>query len=151
ISGARFSVIAMDADAPGGFRYGVVDEGGKININSMFSVTTTQTATLKMQGGLQMQMNMTIGNGKPLHDMLVKLRGADESIVTSILDWIDADSTPRSGGSEDYSGRGPDGKGYRPKNRSLDSFEELLLVNGVTANLLSGSDGNTGWATFLTV
>src|SRR5262249_57796060 len=58
-----------------------------------------------------------------------------------ILDWIDADSTPRSTGAEDdyYMGLNPP---YHCKNGPLDSLEELLLVKGVTPQLLFGNDFN---------
>ena len=75
---------------------------------------------------------------------------------------------PRPNGAESdyYSGLSP---GYRCKNGPLDSIEELLLVRGVTPDLLFGSDRNRngytdageasdgsqpndrGWSVYLTV
>lgn len=126
-------------------RYGVSDEGGKINLNSMMKVDPS---------------------GDTLYNALLKLPNMTEEIAAAIVDWIDADTTPRENGAESdaYSGNMPS---YRCKNGPLDSLDELLLVRGVTRDLLYGSDLNRngvhdpeeaargeysrGWSAFLTV
>ena len=82
-------------------------------------------------------------------------------IADAIVDWVDPDDNPRPSGAEssDYSD-----KGYRAKNGPLNSMDELLLVKGVTPQLLYGTDRNRngqddddgggldrGWSDFLTV
>jgi DNA uptake protein ComE-like DNA-binding protein len=64
-----------------------------------------------------------------------------EQIADAILDWMDADDTPREYGaeSETYGQLTPP---YLPKNGPLDTVEELLLVRGVTPMLLFGCDAN---------
>jgi type II secretory pathway component PulK len=123
----RFSVIAplSPDEASGGgqtLRYGVTDEAGKINLNTLLALDSS---------------------GKTAHDMLLKmgLPNLTEDVVNAILDWIDPDEEPRANGAESsyYSTQTP---AYRCKNGPLDSLEELLLVRGVTAEHLFGNDRN---------
>jgi DNA uptake protein ComE-like DNA-binding protein len=58
-------------------------------------------------------------------------------IADAILDWLDPDDIARTNGAErDYY----NGHGYAPKNGPIESVEELLLVRGVTPQLLYGPD-----------
>lgn len=147
----RFSICtALDpdeADRNGlAFRYGVGDECGKINLNALLSIDKT---------------------GKTAHAMLMALPKMTEEIADCILDWIDADDRPRTMGAEDdfYAGLQPP---YHCKNGPLNSLEELLLVRGVTPELLFGNDTNRngvldagdennaglfepGWSAYLTI
>lgn len=119
----RFSIIAPadsgDSTNSQGFRYGVVDETGKLNLNALFKLDSS---------------------GKIAHDILIEL-GMAEELVNAILDWIDPDSEPRFNGAENeyYSSLATP---YRCKNGPLDSLEELLLVKGVTPQDLFGNDRN---------
>jgi hypothetical protein len=90
-----------------------------------------------------------------------------QDIADSIIDWLDSDDTPRTNGAENsyYQALSPS---YQCKNGPLDSLEELLLVRGVTPQLLYGNDRNRngtldsgeddgsgavdlGWSAYLTV
>src|SRR5712691_9307179 len=148
----RFSVIApLGPDDPAGsqpYRFGVIDESGKINLNALFKLDSS---------------------GKIAHDVLMQMNlpGLTEDIVNSILDWMDPDDDPRADGAENsYYQTLPNP--YRAKNGPLDTIEELLLVKGVTPQLLFGNDRNRngildpdeddgtgivnlGWAAYLTV
>ncbi len=140
-SQGRFSVIApLDPDDPAGgsqpYRYGVTDESGKLNLNALMTLDSS---------------------GKVAHDMLMNLPNMTEDIANSILDWIDPDSDTRTNGAEDdyYTSLSPP---YHVKNGPLDSLEELLLVKGVTPDLLFGNDTDRsgtqqyrGWSAYLTV
>jgi type II secretory pathway component PulK len=102
-------------------RYGVGDEAGKLNLNYLLTLAPTDTVRLQM---LLMIPNMT------------------EDVANSILDWLDNSSTiPRTNGAKDdyYPSLTPP---YHVKNGPLDSLEELLLVKGVTPQLLYGNDVN---------
>src|SRR5262245_22885330 len=147
----RFSVLALlDPDDPASgnkpYRFGVLDEAGRLNINALFKLDSS---------------------GQVLHDRLMTLPNMTEDIANSIIDWIDPDEEPRSGGAENeyYQTLSTP---YQAKNAPLDSLEELLLVKGVTPQLLFGNDINRngvldpeeddgsgvldrGWAAFLTV
>ena len=68
---------------------------------------------------------------------LLQLPMMTESIADAILDWIDEDSTPRPLGAE--------AEAYtfvEPPNGPITSLDELLLVQGVTQELLYGADRN---------
>lgn len=145
----RFTLIAPpdpdDTSGTAGNRYGVSDEGAKINLNALMKIDSS---------------------GQLAHDMLMKLPNMTEEIANSIIDWMDPDSDARTGGAENdyYSGLSPP---YRCKNGPIDSIDELLLVKGVTSDLLYGADLNRngvqdadesadlgfdrGWSAFLTV
>jgi type II secretory pathway component PulK len=154
----RFSLIApLDPSDPnyssGGsaYRYGVIDESAKINVNALLKLDKT--------GNIAKQILMSLPN--PTNADL-------DSISDAILDWIDADEDPRPNGAEStyYSSLTP---AYSCKNGPLDSVEELLLVKGVTPQLLFGNDRNRnglidpdeddgtdpasqlGWSAYLTV
>ena len=149
-SNGRFSLVSIDygQDSSAGslpLRYGLVDEGGKLNVNALFALDSS---------------------GKVLHDALMKLPNMTDEIAWSIVDWIDPDEDPNAGGAEsEYYSTLP--HPYQAKNAPLDTVEELLLVKGVTPALLFGNDRNRngkldpgeddglgftpGWAAFLTV
>jgi type II secretory pathway component PulK len=148
-SQGRFSIVSPlgpddAATTTSPFRFGLTDEAGKININALMKL-----------------------NDQKAHDVLMGLPNMTEEIANSILDWIDADDTPRSSGAENdyYSGLNPP---YRCKNGPLNSPEEMLLIKGVTTQLFLGNDLNRngildpgeddgtgvvsqGWSAYLTV
>jgi hypothetical protein len=147
----RFSIIAPlgPDDAPSEsqpYRFGVRDESGKINLNAIMKLDSS---------------------GQTLYNMLLQLPNMTDDIANSILDWLDPDDDPRTNGAESdyYSSLNPP---YNAKNGPLDSLEELLLVKGVTPQLLFGNDRNRngvldpdeddgsgtvdlGWLAYLTV
>ena len=143
-----FTLIAPPDPTSGSqtVRYGVIDEGAKININVL------------------MQLDPS---GNRLYNALLQLPNMDPSVAAAIVDWVDADSNTRDGGAEDdyYTSQNPP---YHCKNGPLESIEELLLVKGVTWQMLFGRDRNRngvidteemslsadsdfGWAPFLTI
>ena len=120
----RFTIVAPSLDeegTPEGRRFGLVDESSKININALpyFDFYIPGSA----------------------RNMLMALPNMDPDIADSILDWVDADSETRDYGAESdfYGGQTP---GYMAKNGPLDSLDELLLIRGVTPELLFGLDTN---------
>lgn len=79
---------------------------------------------------------------------LLALPGMTSGTASAILDWIDPDASEREGGAETeyYAGLDPP---YAPRNALPESFEELLLVKGVTRALLFGAQtAGDGDATF---
>jgi type II secretory pathway component PulK len=146
----RVTIIAPPdpSDPSGQPRYGVTCEAGKLNLNALMKYDTANDK-----------------KGEHAFQALMKLPGMTDEIANSIIDWIDGDDETRAGGAENdyYAGLSPS---YRAKNGPLDSIDELLLVKGVTRELLYGSDlnrngfkddneggdsFNRGWAAFLTV
>jgi len=62
---------------------------------------------------------------------LLELLDLDTQIADAVVDWLDRDETPRTGGAESaYYERRPGA--YRAKNDLFDTVEELRLVRGVT-------------------
>jgi DNA uptake protein ComE-like DNA-binding protein len=123
-STGRFTVIAagLDEDGnPGGFRYGLTDESTRLNLNVLGFVEAFYP-----------------GGGKQL---LMALPQMTEDVADSILDWIDTDEDIRPLGAESnyYNSLNPP---YNCKNGPLDTIEELLLIRGVTPDLLFGVDAN---------
>ena len=118
----RFSLVApVEGDTSfQQVRFGLSDESGKLNLNAIASMELDeiQEATL-----------------------LMYLPGMTEEIADAILDFIDEDETIRLYGAESeyYEGLSPP---YSSKNGPLDSIDELLLVRGVTPELLYGEDAN---------
>jgi general secretion pathway protein K len=111
----------------GSYRVRIIDESGKVDIN------TASEVVLK---------NMFINAGV----------GADDAdiIVDSIMDWKDEDDLHRLHGAEsDYYLSLPNP--YKAKNADFDTLEELLLVKGMTPEILYGSRGKKGVIEFLTV
>jgi hypothetical protein len=126
----RFSLVCAVRTGGGssGYetRYGVTDEAGKLNINALIALDPS---------------------GQLLHDALMALKKQDgtqlltEEIADAIVDWVDADDDPRTNGAES-SYYGALTNGYKAKNGPLNSLDELLLVKGVTPQLLFGNDRN---------
>ena len=121
---ATFTLVAPSLDSEGhlyGLRYGLEDESARLNLNTLLIVDK-----LEQNGG---------------RTMLMGLPGMTEDVADAILDWMDEDEEPRDFGAEglDYQMMDPP---YTPKNGPLESIEELLLVRGVTPQLLFGLDVN---------
>ncbi len=74
-------------------------------------------------------------------DMLMSLPGMTVDVADSILDWLDKDDEPREFGAEVdyYATLQPP---YKPSNGPIESIEQLLLVRGMTPQILYGYDEN---------
>lgn len=122
----RFAVVAPPVDeGQSGLRFGLEDESARLNVNALLLADKQQE-----NGG---------------RTLLMALPGMTEDIADSIMDWIDSDDEIREFGAEleYYSGLSPP---YAPKNAPLDTVEELLLVRGMTPELLFGPDANRNGA-----
>jgi len=114
----------------GFYTFSITDESGKININTLSDNTRVILYNLLVNRGIPGQ--------------------AADTLVDSILDWKDPDELYRTNGAEsDYYLSLPDP--YRAKNAGFDTLEELLLVKGMTQQILFGDDGRSGIAPMLTV
>lgn len=76
---------------------------------------------------------------------LLNLPGMDASTANAILDWIDADNSPRDQGAEDdyYKELDPP---RLPRNGLPSTLQELLMVRGVTRGKLFGRDIDANFA-----
>ena len=156
---SRFTIIAprVEDRAASGVRYGLEDESGRINLRTLLKSKQTskqgqQTGTQSQQTGTQGQQTSpkqiadvgTQGEQAGTKDeaaekVLMGLPGMTETIAEAILDWIDEDDETRQQGAERdyYSSLTPP---YAPRNGPPATIEELLLVRGVTPQLLFGAD-----------
>lgn len=71
---------------------------------------------------------------------LMNLPGMTGEVADAILDWVDADSTPRASGAEADRYAALE-LSYSPRNAVPPVLEELLLIPGVTPELLLGEPG----------
>ena len=126
VDGAPYTVTTGDDH----YTVSITDESGKINLNTL---NDTSVIILK---------NLLINMG-------VEGTQAD-TIADSVLDWKDPDDLVRLNGAEsDYymSLTNP----YKAKNANFDTLEELLLVKGMTPEILYGDGTKKGIINFLTV
>ncbi len=74
-------------------------------------------------------------------DELIKLQDLRPEVAAAIKDWRDGDNSPTPGGAERdyYASLKPP---YIPRNKDIQTIRELLLVQGVTPELLLGEDAN---------
>lgn len=100
-----------------GFRFGLEDEGGKINLNSALKIDKS---------------------GSRVKEVLGQLPNLTADIASSLLNWMRSPNSQDSSGDSAYYG----GLGYSQKYGPYESFEELLLVRGITPRVLLGNDRN---------
>lgn len=119
------------ADTGGGrYRVRISDEAGKIPINGLTDASGVVLRKLLLDRGIAKEQA--------------------DVIVDSLLDWRDADDLHRLNGAEsDY--YLSLAKPYRAANRDFESLEELILVRGITPEVLYGTGAGTGIIPFLTV
>ncbi|HVO95956.1 MAG TPA: hypothetical protein VMT22_24085 [Terriglobales bacterium] len=98
----------------GTYRFRLIDEGGKININRVDDVSLRRILT-----NLGLEAN------------------ARDILVDSIMDWRDADDLHRANGAENdyYLSLSPP---YTAKNGALETVEDLLWIRGMTPDLFYG-------------
>ena len=120
----NFTIIAPAIDSDGfvaGYRYGLEDESSRLNLNALVIADTYAD-----NGG---------------REMLMALPGMTVDIADAIMDWTDDDDETREFGAEfDY--YQSLGSPYEPNNGPFNTVEELLLVRGVTPEMLYGADIN---------
>jgi general secretion pathway protein K len=116
--------------ADGEYSVRITDEAGKININAITDASSDILRNLLKNLGVQEEEANTI--------------------VDSLLDWKDADDLRHLNGAEsDYYMSLPNP--YKAKDANFDTVEELLLVKGMTPEILYGNGEKKGIVDFLTV
>jgi len=144
----RFSIVAPVQSDPSAttIRFGLIDESSKLNLNALVKMGLDAAQT---------------------REILMFFPEMTYETADAILDWVDEDDTSRQYGAEsDYYETLP--QPYTAKDGPLDSLDELLLVSGVTSEMLYGEDANRnglvdaneddgdgkprlGWSAYLTV
>jgi general secretion pathway protein K len=114
----------------GGYAVRIIDESGKISLNGL---TDSSAIVLK-----RLLINQGVSSERV------------DIIVDSILDWKDADDLHRLSGAEsDY--YLSLAKPYKARNADFETLEELILVKGITPEILYGTGNTKGIIPFLTV
>jgi len=126
LNGTPYDVQVGD----GGYQVQIMDETGKISLNGL---TDSSGIVLK---------NLLINQGA--------LPENADIIVDSILDWKDGDDLHRLNGAEsNYYMSLPNP--YKARNANFETPEELILVRGMTPEILYGKDQKKGIINFLSV
>lgn len=110
----------LDTSNSTGYRFGVEDEGGKINLNAVRQMIKKKIITKDVLLGI-----------------LKQIPAIDEDQANAVINWTEEGGTPDSGESAYYSSLG-----YQSKAGPYDSLEELLMVKGWTPKQLYGNDKN---------
>jgi general secretion pathway protein K len=114
----------------GGYLVRIIDETGKISLNGM-----------------------TDSSGIVLKNLLINQNVSPENadiIVDSILDWKDEDDLHRLNGAEnDYYMSLPNP--YQARNADFETLDELILVRGITPQILYGDGKTKGIIHFLSI
>jgi len=154
--------LLADDDLAGLFEYGtvkvqVIDESGKFPVNAMVD--------LKKEGAKkpkdEKETKNRVQHEKDVRNILWRLIRAEpflvedgeaREIIDSLMDWIDSgdNNGEEEYGAEDshYMSLDPP---YHCKNGPIESIEELLLVQGITEELLYGTKEKPPLAPLLTV
>ena len=127
----RFTIVAPDMSQGyyQNLRYGLENESAKLNLNSLLSDEDSPSAK---------------DDGPTPSDRLMLIPGMNEAVAEAILDWLDQDDSPRTQGAEAdyYQSLTP---AYLPRNGPLSQLDELLMIQGVTPELLYGVDVNRNY------
>jgi hypothetical protein len=124
IAAGNFTVLSPAINSDGytaGLRYGLENESARLNLNTLIAAD-----------------DYAENGGRTL---LMALPGMTEQEADAIMDWIDEDDEPREYGAEYDYYQGLSSP-YKPTNGPFNTVEELLLVRGVSPQLLFGADVN---------
>lgn len=166
----RFTVIApVEGDLSARHvRFGLIDESSKLNLNTIAALLQQQEATASANtgtsgaagaqpnGGTNGGTSGGAGNSgssssnssssssdteEGLPNPLMGIPGMTLEVSEAIFDWIDADDEQRANGAENeyYQSLAPP---YECKNAKLETLDELLLIRGITPQVLFGEDAN---------
>ncbi|MCH5374078.1 MAG: type II secretion system protein GspK, partial [Planctomycetes bacterium] len=140
-SGNTAGGSSAGGSSAGGSSMGGSSTGGSSTGGSSTGGSSTGGATLGSQLPSDDEQLEDLDGENMARDLLMALPGMTVEIADAILDWLDEDDEPREFGAEleYYSSLSP---AYAPKNGPLETVEELLLVRGVTPQLLFGADVN---------
>ena len=123
----------LSEDDEGRFKGTIEDETSKIAINTLIGEGgTIDTARLDQL------------------ERLFELLELDLALIDAIIDWLDPDNTAGPSGAEDSYYEGLSSP-YPCKDGPLAALDELLLVKGMTEEILYGTDEKRGLIHYLTI
>jgi general secretion pathway protein K len=127
---------------------------------SMFPNTSLKINIEDESGKIQINKLITDNNYNPdIRNLLIRLLSLSEfklnqnkidEIVDSIKDWMDGDDKVTGAGVESVYYMGMETP-YKAKNGPLDCIDELLMVKGMTRELLYGTKETLGLMHYLTI
>ena len=136
-SRGRFTVIApVEGDSMARqVRFGLIDESSKLNLNTIAAKVPAPDPTKPPPDPTATDQTPVLANP------LMGIPGMTLDISEAIFDWIDDDADLREHGAENeyYQQLAPP---YECKNGKLETLDELLLIRGITPQLLFGEDAN---------
>jgi len=122
----RFTVLSsnMKDGLYEGLRYGMENESAKLNLNTLVEDDDKENDSAR--------------------ERLVAIPGINTALADAILDWLDEDDSPREFGAEQshYRDLSPT---YQPRNGPFAALDELLMIRGITPELLYGLDTNRSY------
>jgi general secretion pathway protein K len=123
----------LSEDDEGRFQGTIEDEAGKFPINDL----------INEDGGINEERRKQL-------ERLFEVLELDLDLVDPICDWLDSNHDEGPNGAEDsyYAGFSPP---YPCKDGPLFALEELLLVKGMTEEILYGTDEKKGLIHYLTI
>jgi general secretion pathway protein K len=125
----------LSAEDEGRFKVTIEDEATKIPINKLITGDKEKKVDLVVRAQLE---------------RLFELLELDPELIDPIIDWLDPDNNPQPFGAEDAYYRGLPSP-YPCKNGPLDALEELLMVKGMTKEILYGTEESKGLIQYLTL
>jgi len=125
----------------------IQDLSGRLQVNALVGRQTQQAARVRHEARQRELWQRLLTSGR----FGAMTRDEVAALLDALTDWIDGDDEPRPAGAESDWYRGGAQGGYSCRNGALTSIEELLLVRGMTAELLHGTDGRPGLADSITV
>ena len=130
-------------------RYGITDEAARPNLNVLatqwYTSAAGEEATSEQPPSEEDQTeereSTTEDSAERPENPLLYLETLTPEVADAILDWIDRDQEPRTDGAETdyYQGLNPP---YAPRDGRIATLTELLLVRGVTPQILFGEDAD---------
>jgi len=109
------------------------DESSKWNLNALLALDPTGKKVKTLMTQLQAQ-----------------IPALTSEVIDSVVDWLDADDLAGDNGAENlyYNALDPP---YFCKNGPLDSIDEMLMVKGITPEILFGNGSDPGIASYFTI
>lgn len=131
---------------PGKLNISVTDLSGLLQVNALVPLEKDKKKFLELQKKQIDLWKRFLTSGK----FAVEDESEAEEIIDALIDWIDEDEEELDHGAESgyYLSLSPS---YEPRNAPLTYPEELLLIRGMTKELLYGNEDNLPLSEYLTV
>ncbi len=138
------SLLALFPDTKSSIK--VQDLTGRIQVNALISDKKAQKDRDKQEKLQQELWYRFLTSG----DFAIESSKDALELIDALSDWIDKDDTARDNGAESSHYRGGE-KSYECRNGPFLYLEELLLVKGMTREILYGNTEQPGIIEYLTV